>query len=377
MSQPYNIIIIGGGLAGLTSALHLSIKGKKVLLIERHPYPKHKVCGEYISNEVLPYLNALGFDPFEYGATRISRLTISTASSRSVTVHLPIGGFGISRYRIDFELAKMARSHGVEIVHAVVQEVNFQNDQIEVLTNRGVTYHSKLVIGAFGKRSNMDVKMNRDFMEESSPNLAVKAHFKGEFPEDLVGLHNFKGGYCGVSKVEDNRVNVCYITDLKSFKKHKNIVDFQQQVLSENRFLKQALNQLDMVFSTPITISNISFQTKSPVKDHVLMCGDSAGMIHPLAGNGMSMAIRSAQMLSQLILKYESGDLASRTALENSYVNQWNKTFATRLKWGRRLARLFRMKRVSEFILILLRLFPFILPFIIRKTHGTTMKPEL
>lgn len=377
MTQSYNIIIIGGGLAGLTSALHLSIKGMKVLLIEKHTYPRHKVCGEYISNEVLPYLTALGFDPFEFGATRISRLTLSTAHSRSVTVNLPNGGFGISRYRIDSELAELAKDHGVIIDQATAQDIRFHNDQFEISTNQGDTYNSPLVIGAFGKRSNLDVKLNRDFMDEPSPNLAVKAHYKGNFPEDLVGLHNFKGGYCGISKVEDDHINVCYIADLKAFKEHKNIHDFEREVLSENRFLRQVFNQLEMVFANPITISNISFHTKNPVKDHVLMCGDSAGMIHPLAGNGMSMAIRSAQMLSLLILKHESGEIVSRTALEDSYIQQWEQAFTARLKWGQRLARLFTMEKLSEIILILLKMFPFILPFIIRKTHGTSMKPDL
>lgn len=375
--RPFNIIIIGGGLAGLTSAVHLSIKGMKVLLIEKHLYPKHKVCGEYISNEVLPYLTVLGFDPFEFGATRISRLTLSTAHNRSISVDLPYGGFGISRYRIDFELANMARDHGVEIDQATVQEIRFHNDQFEVSTNQSDTYSSPLVIGAFGKRSNLDMRLNRDFMDELSPNLAVKAHYKGDFPEDLVGLHNFKGGYCGISKVENNHTNVCYITDLKAFKKYKNIDDFERGVLCKNLFLKQAFSKLEMVFASPITISNISFQTKNPVKNHVLMCGDSAGMIHPLAGNGMSMAIRSAQMVSQLILKYESGEIASRTELERSYTQQWNQTFSTRLKWGHRIERIFRMKTLSEIILILLKIFPSILLIIIRKTHGKPMKPEL
>jgi len=75
----YQVIIVGGGLAGLTSALHLSKQGLKVLLIEKNQYPKHKVCGEYISNEVLPYLQALGFDPFEVGAKKITDFQLSTA----------------------------------------------------------------------------------------------------------------------------------------------------------------------------------------------------------------------------------------------------------------------------------------------------------
>ena len=85
----YNVIIVGGGLAGLTSAVHLSKKGLSVLLIEKHEYPKHKVCGEYISNEVLPYLKALDFNPFDFGAKNIVDFTLSTPGSRSVSTKLP------------------------------------------------------------------------------------------------------------------------------------------------------------------------------------------------------------------------------------------------------------------------------------------------
>ena len=94
------MIIVGGGLAGLVSALHLSQKGLEVLLIEKNAYPKHKVCGEYISNEVLPYLQSMGFDPFKFGAKNITDFTLSTPGSRSISTKLPLGGFSISRYCI-------------------------------------------------------------------------------------------------------------------------------------------------------------------------------------------------------------------------------------------------------------------------------------
>ncbi|MFQ3174733.1 MAG: flavin-dependent dehydrogenase, partial [Flavobacterium sp.] len=59
MKRNASVIIIGGGLAGLTAAIHLSKIGVSVILIEKNEFPKHKVCGEYISNEVLPYFNWL------------------------------------------------------------------------------------------------------------------------------------------------------------------------------------------------------------------------------------------------------------------------------------------------------------------------------
>ena len=144
----------------MCSALHLSLKGIKVLLIEKNAYPKHKVCGEYISNEVLPYLNALGFNPFDFGAKNITDFTLSTPGSRSISTKLPLGGFSISRYCIDFELAKKAKAAGTTIAEASVTDIEFDNHQFTVTTKEAV-YHSELVIGSFGKRSNLDVQLNR------------------------------------------------------------------------------------------------------------------------------------------------------------------------------------------------------------------------
>ncbi len=373
----YDVIIVGGGLAGLTSAVHLSKKGMTVLLIEKNEYPKHKVCGEYISNEVLPYLKALEFDPFDFGAKNIDHFTLSTPKSRSISTKLPFGGFGISRYCIDWELSKKAKAFGAKILHAKVIDIRFENNQFAVLTHQDELYQSELVIGSFGKRSNLDLQMNRSFIQKSTPYLGIKAHYKGDFPENAVSLHNFKGGYCGISKVETDLINICYIADYKSFKKFKNIEDFQSKVLSKNKYLKKAFESYEIAFEKPISISQVSFSSKQAVENHILMCGDSAGMIHPLAGNGMSMAIRAAQMACLHILNYKSGKIETRADLESQYSAVWNKEFGARLKSGHIIAGFFKLGILSEFIMVLLKTFPFVLPHIIKRTHGKPMTAEL
>ncbi|WP_346210582.1 NAD(P)/FAD-dependent oxidoreductase [Gelidibacter algens] len=302
--NPFDVLIIGGGLAGLSAAIHLQKQGFDVMLIEKNEYPKHKVCGEYISNEVLPYLNYLGVDVFALGAKNITKFEVSSAKSKLIAANLPLGGFGISRYALDEALYLKAKSVGVLFVVDTVMEVQFLDDQFSVETKENGKYTSKIVIGAYGKRTNLDVKLNRNFIKNKSPYLAVKTHVKGDFPEDVVALHNFEGGYCGVSKVEDDSINLCYITNFEAFKKYKDIEEFQEKVLFKNTYLKSIFKNTTAVFESPLTISQISFDRKSPVEEHMLMCGDSAGMIHPLCGNGMSMAIRSAQIASELIIDY-------------------------------------------------------------------------
>jgi len=101
MKKNTSVIIIGGGLAGLTTAIHLSKLGLQVILIEKNEFPKHKVCGEYISNEVLPYLNWLDLNILDLAPTNIRKLEFSTASGKRIKSNLPLGGFGISRYTFD------------------------------------------------------------------------------------------------------------------------------------------------------------------------------------------------------------------------------------------------------------------------------------
>lgn len=370
----FDVIIVGGGLAGLCNAIHLSKFNKKVLLIEKNEFPKHKVCGEYISNEVLPYLAFLDFNPFDFGAVKIDKFQLSTTNNQLISAKLPLGGFGISRYKLDFELLQKAIQNGVILLQDLVTNIQFTNDIFEVETKENQHFTSKIVIGAFGKRSFLDVALQRDFIQKKSPYLGVKIHVKGNFPNDLVALHNFKGGYCGVSKVENNEINLCYITNFSSFKKHKNIEDFQENVVFKNTYLKDIFKNSTSLFDEPLTISQISFESKTLVENHIIMCGDAAGMIHPLCGNGMSMAIQSAQIASKLILNYLEGKITTRKALENEYLSQWNRQFKWRLKAGHFIAMLFRQDKIANFLLQILSKLPFLLPIIIKQTHGKPIK---
>ena len=374
ITTTFDVIIVGGGLAGLTSAIHLSTRKKRVLLIEKNEYPKHKVCGEYISNEVLPYLNSLGINPINEGAKQITKVHISTTKSNLIKGELPLGGFGMSRYFLDNLLVKKAHLNSVQILKDTVDSIHFKKDSFTITTKSYGVFQSKITIGAFGKRSSLDQKMKRKFIQKKSPYLAVKIHVKGVFPENLVALHNFKGGYCGVSKVEDNAINVCYITEYRSFKKHKNITDFQEQVVFKNEHLRKIFKESTPVFDKPLTISQVSFQTKNPVEDHIIMCGDTAGMIHPLCGNGMGMAISSARLASVRILQFLNGEIKTREDLEKQYLRDWNKEFKIRLKTGHFIAWLFRNQTISQIAYSILKRIPSLLPKMIKFTHGKQLR---
>ena len=133
MQQKPKIIVIGGGLAGLTSAILLAKANFDITLIERKQYPFHRVCGEYISNEVLPFLKSIGFNPEDYGAAQINRLKVTSTSGNSLDSQLDLGAFGISRFQLDQSLYQIALKEGVKfILNHKVLEVNFIDEQFFV-----------------------------------------------------------------------------------------------------------------------------------------------------------------------------------------------------------------------------------------------------
>lgn len=369
MEKNPDVLIIGGGLAGLTAAIHLSQKDLKVVLIEKSAYPRHKVCGEYISNEILPYLQWLGADVSELNPTNISKFAFTANNGKEATAKLPLGGFGISRYELDQFLYQKALVNNCSIIKETVTAVSFSDDVFTVTTSSQILT-SKIVLGAFGKRSNVDQVLDRNFIHKKSPWLAVKAHYSGNLDNDIVALHNFKGGYCGVSKVEKNIINICYLADYATFKQYKNIEEYQQNVLYKNKHLKAIFENSQLLFDKPLTISQISFDKKQAVENHILMIGDTAGLIHPLCGNGMAMAIHSAKIASELILDYYSDKKISRETLEKTYIKEWKKHFGKRLFMGRVLAQILTKKNITNTLVAIVASFPGILPTIIKQTHG-------
>lgn len=367
--KKYDVIIVGGGLAGLTCALHLSKNNCKVLLIEKQHYPHHKVCGEYVSNEVIPYLNSLGIDPFSIGAKHITNFEISNKDGQLLKAKLPLGGFGLSRYAFDAMLYDAIKDK-VTVHFNSVQAVNYSETKFEVITQNKETFRADYVVGAYGKRSNIDMNQNRSFIKKKTPWLAVKAHYEFDFKDDTVALHNFDGGYCGLSKTETGSVNACYLATSKSFGEFGNIEKFQKNVLSKNPYLKEFFANAKPLFKKPLTISQISFDKKLPVENHIFMIGDSAGLIHPLCGNGMAMAIHSAKIFSEFLLKALTKGAVNRSDLETQYTQLWNDTFSKRLKVGRMIQGVLLHPKATSVGFSVAKLFPSIVPNLIKRTHG-------
>ncbi len=366
MKTNYDCIIIGGGLVGLVAAIQLSKNNVKVLLIEKKIYPFHRVCGEYISNETLPFLKNIGLDVYQLGAANISKFQLTSPSGKMISTTLEMGGFGISRYTLDNALYKLALQTNVEVLtNTTVDFVEYFDDFFEVKILDGQVFTSKYVLGAYGKRSKLDVQLKRSFFVKESPYLAVKYHIKTDFAKDTIALHNFDDGYCGISAIESGIHCLCYLTTRKQLRKYKTIDAMEKAVLWKNPYLKKIFTESTFLFDKPLVINEISFSKKSIVENHIVMMGDAAGLITPLCGNGMSMAIHSAKLLTDNILGNKKSDFVVL-----NYKQQWKKLFARRLLIGRIIQSLFGKPLMTEIVVLFFGFFKPLLNLVVKSTHG-------
>jgi Dehydrogenases (flavoproteins) len=370
----YDAAIVGGGLAGLSLSILLAKKGYQVILFEKEKYPFHKVCGEYISLESWKFIESLGLNLSELNLPLIKKLIVSSPNGNVLNAKLDLGGFGISRYFFDNELKRIAEKNGVIIIEKTkVTDVIYKDNAFTIKYNGG-EITSSVVVGSFGKRSNLDVKWHRNFISQKSGKLnnyvGVKYHVKHDFPADTIALHNFKDGYCGISKIENDTYCLCYLTTAQNLKdNHNSIKEMEKNVLYQNPFLKKIFLESEFLFGEPVTISQISFDKKTQVENHILMLGDAGGMITPLCGNGMSIAFHSSKIAFENINLYLSKKIL-RDDMEQKYSGEWKAQFSKRLRNGRTIQKLFGKTWLTNIFIKTIKHFPFIVDRMIKSTHG-------
>lgn len=372
--RKYDVAIIGGGLAGLTLAIQCAAAGYEVALFEKEKYPFHKVCGEYISLESWDFLERIGIPLSLLNIPIINELEVSDVKGNLFDFSLPLGGFGISRFKIDHLLYELALQKQANVfTDTKVQDVKFIGEEFVIDSSTG-KFKAKTVAASYGKRSNLDVKWKRNFVQQK-PNklnnyIGVKYHVQYPQPKNKIALHNFHNGYCGISNIEDDKCCLCYLTTADILHKQGNSVHrMQEKVLYENPLLKKIFTEAKFLYEQPLTISQVSFEKKKQVENHVLMIGDAAGMITPLCGNGMSMAMRGSKLAFEHIHQFLQGNI-SRDELAENYVKQWQELFSGRLFAGRTVQRFFGGNTTTSVFLNTIYRLPALAKKLIQSTHG-------
>ena len=373
VSQQRQVIIIGGGLAGAAAAILLAREGVEVTVLEQRRYPFHKLCGEFFSPETQRLFESLGVlnKLSAAGAQPIDQVRLTSPRGLTVERSLPGTALGLSRFVVDQVLIEQARAEGAIVEEGVrVQRIAGALDSgFSLETNQG-PYTASVVLGAYGKRGLLDRKLGRAFMARHEPYVAFKAHYEGVELPGVIEMHAFPGGYCGLSHVEAGRVNVCWIADEGLLKAAGGDADRMiAQSLCRNPVLADRFNRLRRVSPSFLAISQISFARKSLFDGEVCMIGDTAGLITPLCGDGMAMALQSAALASPLTVEFLQGEKTAQ-GLKAAYRQAWQAAFATRIRLGKVLHGGFSRPALAHSALRFLKRAPGLTDWMIEKTRG-------
>ncbi len=361
----YDVAIIGAGLAGCSAAIQLAQAGVRVLLLEQSRYPVHKLCGEFLSVEVTDTFDRLGIlDAVQQaGSSKISQAYLTTQSGQSFRHPLPGTALGLSRYQLDLILFQRSLAVGADGRDGVVVKSVTGNLAVgfELVTSQG-NFSARVVLGAHGKKSAFGSTLTRS---NRSPFVAFKAHYTGLSIPNLIELHAFDGGYCGLSAIESGQVNLCWIG-------HDRILQGDRDIppaLYTNPVLADRLSKMTRVPGSLNALSQISLEIKPKFVENVLQIGDTGGMITPLCGDGMAMAMRSTELAIPAILGFLSGD-RSELELKRQYEAAWNREFWLRLRVGKLMHQAFIRPSWANIGVEICDRFPALGGWIIQATRG-------
>src|SRR3954471_10379100 len=295
----FDLIVIGGGPAGSAAAITAGRSGKRVLLLERGRFPRHKVCGEFISSEATGVLRELlGASAAELLAgapeVRSSRLFLD---GRALTAPIAPPALSLSRFMLDDALWKVAQSVADCRQDTAVESIESATQGGYLVRGAGNEWHATQLINASGRWSNL----TRTVLPTGTVRwLGVKAHFNEAGPASSVDLYFFPGGYCGVQPIGTGQVNACAMV-------RADVASTLDQVLSRNRELWQRSRDWEPLME-PVSTAPLIFREPHPVDSAgVLQAGDAAGFIDPFAGDGIAIAVRSgAKAATSSAQEYET-----------------------------------------------------------------------
>ena len=310
-----DVLIAGGGLAGLSLGILLAEKGHTVKVFEKSEYPRQKVCGEFLAEESLPLLQHFGIDVKKENYPQINKFRVTTDKNYQAECRLKQYGTGISRLTLDHRLAQIAIDRGVEIFTKVnVTKTGKEKGRYFLSTKNGRKHFGKILVDCRGR---MAPQPKKSLSVNSY--VGVKYHVKlDDFPADLIEMHRFSNGYCGISRVDGDKYCLCYLTKADALKPFKGDFDaFESKIPAQNKFLAERLANATKT-DPPVTTSNMEFGKRSTVIDGVLYAGDAGGFIPPVTGNGMSLAFRCGTFLSKKIDEFLRNEIP-QSALDKEY----------------------------------------------------------
>src|SRR5579864_471052 len=200
--NPYDLIVVGAGPAGCAAAITAAKNGASVLLLERGRFPRHKVCGEFVSAESLELLQELLTPRDRDLITTAPRIQQGRIFADGAEIHAEINppAASITRFDLDAALWRSCIENGVDARQECPVQTVEGAGPFTVRTQTDV-FEAKVLVNATGRWSNLTSPEIRDAQTRERC-IGLKAHFREISPPDSVDLYFFEGGYCGVQPIQ-------------------------------------------------------------------------------------------------------------------------------------------------------------------------------
>ncbi len=322
-NSKFKIAIVGAGPAGASLAIRLARASFEVVLIEREKFPRHKLCGEFISPECLKHFKELGVleEMLAVGGDRISETVFYSQTGKNISVPSDWfkgeinGALSISRAEMDVRLMEKARSLGVSVLEETqVIGLLSENEKVCGVKARVENRETKeifadLIIDATG-RANVLGKLigktqNSKLKTYNSKLVGFKTHLENvNLKKGVCEIYFFRGGYGGLSRVENDRANHCFLIKAETVKKFSGETDaIVKNVIFENRRARETMRDAKPVFDwLAVSVDGFGVKNLFPA-ENLLTVGDAAAFIDPFTGSGMLMALESAEILAESIFE--------------------------------------------------------------------------
>jgi len=268
------IQVVGGGPAGAMAALAGLRGGAAVRIFEKSAFPRHKVCGEFLSPAILTLLRRAGCDAafLRLGPAVLREMRLHFGA-RVVCHRLPEPAYGLSRHQLDLLLLQHATSAGAQLVRE-----HWSTSAPDAAA------HDHAVILARGRRA---------IAPAGDRLFGFKAHFSGPV-NDAVELYFFQNCYVGVSAIENGATNVCGLapeSTLRAFGFHPS--DLLQTCAPLAARLSPLTPTMDWLVTGPLVFSGRLNQPPDPATYHA---GDSLGFVDPFTGSGILNAMLTGEL---------------------------------------------------------------------------------
>ena len=326
-----DVAIVGAGPAGSTLATLLARRGASVALIDRDRFPRDKLCGEFLSYDALPILQRFGI-PL-HGAPAITHCRV-VGRRRSYEFDFPQAARGVSRRLLDDLLFRNAKAAGAQTLDACTVTSVSKNG---LHTDREI--RARVVVGGWGRWGRFDTQLGRAFVRDHTHrHFGFKRHYRPteNSERQTIELYSFRRGYLGVSAIENGETNICGLVHADRLAGHKGRWEaFVDEIRHEEPRLDRMYARYEPAQEGFLSSEPVIFRARSAVESGIFMIGDASGVIDPLTGNGMAMAIQSALLIAPFVRLALSG---KRQDAEVAYRQRHRDFFASRIRWSRRVA---------------------------------------